>query len=226
MMSVQGVDLDANARRVWRDGVEIRMSNKEFDLLHALISRPGEIVTREELMRDVWQTNFWTSAKTIDVHLGWVRKKLGDDTRRPTLITTIRGRGLRFEVTAPVYADVVSPVSGGRRAGRAHRQDGLLTPRPAAARYARRVTAPPSATPVLAVIGGGQLARMMAQAAVGLGVPLRLLAEGPDVSAAQVVPRPAGRRLPRPRDAARGRGRLLGGDLRPRARARPSTCTP
>src|SRR6476659_9234661 len=93
MMSVQGVDLDANARRVWRDGIEIRMSNKEFDLLHALISRPGEIVTREELMRDVWQTNFWTSAKTIDVHLGWVRKKLGDDTRRPTLITTIRGRG-------------------------------------------------------------------------------------------------------------------------------------
>ncbi|MEO5711502.1 MAG: winged helix-turn-helix domain-containing protein [Nocardioidaceae bacterium] len=109
MMSVQGVDLEATARRVWRDGVEIRMSNKEFDLLHALISRPGEIVTREELMRDVWQTNFWTSAKTIDVHLGWVRKKLGDDTRRPTLITTIRGRGLRFEVTAPVYADVVTP---------------------------------------------------------------------------------------------------------------------
>jgi DNA-binding response OmpR family regulator len=108
MMSVQGVDLDADARRVWRDGVEIRMSNKEFDLVHALISRPGEIVTREELMRDVWQTNFWTSAKTIDVHLGWVRKKLGDDTRRPTLITTIRGRGLRFEVTPPVYADVVT----------------------------------------------------------------------------------------------------------------------
>jgi DNA-binding response OmpR family regulator len=105
MISVQGVDLDAAARRVWRDGVELRLSNKEFDLLHALISRAGEIVTREELMRDVWQTNFWTSAKTIDVHLGWVRKKLGDDTRRPTLITTIRGRGLRFEMTAPVYAE-------------------------------------------------------------------------------------------------------------------------
>jgi DNA-binding response OmpR family regulator len=104
MMSVQGVDLDAATRRVWRDGVEIRMSNKEFDLLHALISRPGEIVTREELMRDVWQTNFWTSAKTIDVHLGWVRRKLGDDPRRPTLITTVRGRGLRFETAAPVHA--------------------------------------------------------------------------------------------------------------------------
>ena len=106
MMSVQGVELDVTTRRVWRNGTEIRMSNKEFDLVHALISRPGEIVTREELMREVWQTNFWTSAKTIDVHLGWVRKKLGDDTRRPTLITTIRGRGLRFEVTPPVYADL------------------------------------------------------------------------------------------------------------------------
>ena len=41
MMTVQGVDVDAAARRVWRDGVEIRMSNKEFDLLHALISRAG-----------------------------------------------------------------------------------------------------------------------------------------------------------------------------------------
>lgn len=104
MLSVQGVDLDPETRRVWRDGVEIRMSNKEFDLLHALIRRPGEIVTREELMRDVWHTTFWTSAKTIDVHLGWVRRKLGDDTRRPTLISTIRGRGLRFETRPPVYS--------------------------------------------------------------------------------------------------------------------------
>ena len=111
MMSVQGVELDVTTRRVWRDGTEIRLSNKEFDLVHALISRPGEIVPREELMREVWQTNFWTSAKTIDVHLGWVRKKLGDDTRRPTLITTIRGRGLRCEVTPPVYADLPTPVA-------------------------------------------------------------------------------------------------------------------
>lgn len=111
MISVQGVQLDAAARRVWRDGVEIRMSNKEFDLLHALIDRAGEIVSREELMRDVWQTTFWTSAKTIDVHLGWVRKKLGDDPRRPSLITTIRGRGLRFELAPPVYAEAVPAVT-------------------------------------------------------------------------------------------------------------------
>lgn len=104
MLSVQGVDLDEESRRVWRNGEEIRFSNKEFDLVHALMSRAGEIVTREELMRDVWGTTFWTSSKTIDVHLGWVRRKLGDDTRRPTLITTIRGKGLRFETEPPAYA--------------------------------------------------------------------------------------------------------------------------
>ena len=74
------------------------MSRKEFDLVHALITRAGSVVSREELMRDVWGVTFWTSSKTIDVHLGWVRRKLGDDTRRPQLITTIRGQGLRFEL--------------------------------------------------------------------------------------------------------------------------------
>ena len=74
----------------------------EFDLLYALMSRAGEIVSREELMRDVWDTTFFTSAKTIDVHVGWLRRKLGDDTRRPKLITTVRGQGLRFEPVAPV----------------------------------------------------------------------------------------------------------------------------
>jgi DNA-binding response OmpR family regulator len=105
MLSVQGVDVDLTSRRVWRDGAEIRLSNKEFDLVSYLIARAGSVVSREELMREVWQTTFWTSAKTIDVHLGWVRRKLGDDTRRPTLITTIRGQGLRFELVAPMYLE-------------------------------------------------------------------------------------------------------------------------
>jgi DNA-binding response OmpR family regulator len=97
VFEVQDVRLDPESRRVWRGAEEIALSRKEFDLVHALISRAGEIVTREELMRDVWDTTFWTSSKTIDVHLGWVRRKFGDDSRRPRLITTIRGQGLRFE---------------------------------------------------------------------------------------------------------------------------------
>ncbi|WP_183099000.1 winged helix-turn-helix domain-containing protein [Nocardioides pelophilus] len=97
MFEVQDVRVDPSSRRAWRAGEEIRLSRKEFDLVHALIARAGSVVTRDELMRDVWNATFWTSSKTIDVHLGWVRRKLGDDTRHPTLITTVRGQGLRFE---------------------------------------------------------------------------------------------------------------------------------
>jgi DNA-binding response OmpR family regulator len=97
VFEVQDVRLDPESRRVWRGAEEIALSRKEFDLVHALISRAGEIVTRDELMLEVWGTTFWTSSKTIDVHLGWVRRKFGDDSRRPRLITTIRGQGLRFE---------------------------------------------------------------------------------------------------------------------------------
>ena len=102
MFEVQEIRLDPESRRAWRGDDEITLSRKEFDLVHKLMSRAGQIVTREELMREVWHANFWTSSKTIDVHLGWVRRKLGDDSRSPHLITTIRGKGLRFERECPV----------------------------------------------------------------------------------------------------------------------------
>src|SRR3954452_14878224 len=104
MIEVQEIRLDPEARRTWRGSEEIVLSRKEFDLVHALMTRAGSIVSREDLMRDVWHTTFWTSSKTIDGHLGWVRRKLHDDSRRPPLITTLRGRGLRFETEAPVSA--------------------------------------------------------------------------------------------------------------------------
>lgn len=97
VLEVQGVCVDPVTRRAWRDGTALTLSRKEFDLLHELISHAGEIVSRDDLMREVWHADFWTSSKTIDVHLGWLRRKLGDDSRHPTLITTLRGRGLRFE---------------------------------------------------------------------------------------------------------------------------------
>ncbi len=103
---MQDVRLDPTTRRAWRGSEEIVLSRKEFDLVHALISRAGDIVTREELMREVWKTSFWTSSKTIDVHLGWVRRKLGDSSRAPSLITTVRGQGLRFETER---GEVASP---------------------------------------------------------------------------------------------------------------------
>jgi len=97
VLSVQDVVLDPHARRVWRGDRELRLSRKEFDLLHALMRRSGDVVTRAELMLDVWETTFFSSSKTIDVHLGWLRRKLEDDPREPTLIRTVRGVGLLFE---------------------------------------------------------------------------------------------------------------------------------
>lgn len=100
MLAVQDVVLDPGARRVWRGEAELRLSRKEFDLLQTLMARAGEVVTRAELMEQVWGTTFFTNSKTIDVHLGWLRRKLGDDPRCPHLISTHRGRGLRFEVAS------------------------------------------------------------------------------------------------------------------------------
>jgi DNA-binding response OmpR family regulator len=97
MIEVQEIRLDPETRRTWRGDDEVVLSRKEFDLVHCLMAHAGDIVSREDLMREVWGTTFWTSSKTIDVHLGWVRRKLGDDSRQPHLITTIRGQGLRFE---------------------------------------------------------------------------------------------------------------------------------
>ena len=101
MLEVQDVRLDPEERRAWRGSTELTLARKEFDLLHALMARAGTVVGRVELMREVWGTTFWTSSKTIDVHLGWLRRKLGDDAHRPRLITTIRGQGLRFETADP-----------------------------------------------------------------------------------------------------------------------------
>ncbi|WP_246210593.1 winged helix-turn-helix domain-containing protein [Nocardioides piscis] len=89
--------MDPQARRAWRGDRELELSRKEFDLLRVLMVRAGAIVSRSELMLEVWETTFWSSSKTIDVHLGWLRRKLGDDPRCPVLITTVRGVGLRFE---------------------------------------------------------------------------------------------------------------------------------
>jgi DNA-binding response OmpR family regulator len=97
VIQVQDVRLDPESRRTWRGAEEVMLSRKEFDLLHVLMTRAGEVVSRDALMREVWHTTFWTSSKTIDVHLGWLRRKLGDDSRHPHLITTVRGQGLRFE---------------------------------------------------------------------------------------------------------------------------------
>ncbi|MEO7371300.1 MAG: helix-turn-helix domain-containing protein, partial [Ilumatobacteraceae bacterium] len=73
---------------------------KEFDLLAELVRGAGTVVRREYLMDKIWGTDFTGSSKTLDVHMAWLRRKLGDDATAPRYITTVRGIGYRFENTA------------------------------------------------------------------------------------------------------------------------------
>ena len=95
-IEIRGLRIEPQARRVHLDGEEIELSRKEYDLLLELASRAGKVVTREDLMARVWDENWFGSTKTLDVHVGWLRRKLGDDAADPRFIETVRGVGFRF----------------------------------------------------------------------------------------------------------------------------------
>jgi DNA-binding response OmpR family regulator len=95
--AVNGVRLDVSSRRAWRGEQELTLTSKEFDLLRVLIREAGTVVTRDQLMREVWDVNWWGSTKTLDMHISWLRRKLGDDASDPRFISTVRGVGFRFE---------------------------------------------------------------------------------------------------------------------------------
>ena len=88
--------IDLPARRVWRGEQEVYLTRKEFDLLARRVQDAGRGVTRVALMSDVWDMNWFGSTKTLDVHIAWLRRKLGDDPARPTYIHTVRGVGFRL----------------------------------------------------------------------------------------------------------------------------------
>jgi two-component system, OmpR family, response regulator RegX3 len=90
------LELDPAARTVRLAGEELDLSRKEFDLLAELMRNAGRVVKREDLMSKVWDVNWFGSTKTLDVHVGWLRRKLGDDPNQPRYIETVRGVGFRF----------------------------------------------------------------------------------------------------------------------------------
>jgi two-component system, OmpR family, response regulator RegX3 len=88
--------VEPGARRAVVEGHELALSRKEFDLLAELARHAGTVVTREQLMARVWDENWFGSTKTLDVHMGWLRRKLGDDASTPRYLHTIRGVGFRL----------------------------------------------------------------------------------------------------------------------------------
>jgi len=96
LLEAAGVRVDLEARRAWHGDSELELTRREFDLLARLLRDAGRVVTRETLMDDVWDVNWYGTPKTLDVHIGWLRRKLGDDPQAPALIHTVRGVGFRF----------------------------------------------------------------------------------------------------------------------------------
>ncbi len=90
------LELDPAARTAKLAGEDLDLSRKEFDLLAELMRNAGRVVKREDLMSKVWDVNWFGSTKTLDVHIGWLRRKLGDDPANPLYIETVRGVGFRF----------------------------------------------------------------------------------------------------------------------------------
>lgn len=94
----QDVRVDVNAHRAFVGSTELQLTAKEFDLLRVLLRDAGSVVERDTLMREVWGSDPTGSTKTLDMHVSWLRRKLGDDATKPHYITTVRGMGFRFEV--------------------------------------------------------------------------------------------------------------------------------
>jgi two-component system, OmpR family, response regulator RegX3 len=90
------LEIDEEARRVYVDGKEVDLSRKEFDLLAVLADAAGRVLTRDHLMSRVWDENWFGPTKTLDVHIGTLRRKIGDDPSSPRYIHTVRGVGFRF----------------------------------------------------------------------------------------------------------------------------------
>lgn len=93
------IDIAARTARLGEDVLDL--SPKEFDLLHVLVERVGEVLTKRELLAEVWREPYGGSEHTIDVHLSWLRKKLGETAQEPRYIQTVHGVGVKLVDPGP-----------------------------------------------------------------------------------------------------------------------------
>jgi two-component system response regulator RegX3 len=95
-ITIGDLRLDTAKHEARLAGEPIELSRKEFELLRALMESSGSVLTREALIDEVWDMNWFGSTKTLDVHISGLRKKLDDDPKEPRYIHTVRGVGFRF----------------------------------------------------------------------------------------------------------------------------------
>lgn len=95
-LTFDGCTIDTARREVTRNGTRIELSALEFDLLVALARAPGRVLTRRQLLEQVWGWDFYGDERVVDVHIRSIRRALGDPADAPLLVGTVRGVGYRF----------------------------------------------------------------------------------------------------------------------------------
>ncbi|WP_199566694.1 response regulator transcription factor [Streptomyces triticagri] len=96
VIEVGGLSIDPLRRQATLDNTPLDLTRREFDLLAFLAGRPGVVVPRKELLAEVWQQSYGDD-QTIDVHLSWLRRKLGETAAQPRYLHTLRGVGVKLE---------------------------------------------------------------------------------------------------------------------------------
>jgi DNA-binding response OmpR family regulator len=96
VVTVGGLVIDEAARTVTLDAEPVELTRKEFDLLAYLAQHAGEVVSKRDLLAEVWRQPFGGADKTVDVHLSWLRRKLGESAAEPRYLHTVRGVGIRL----------------------------------------------------------------------------------------------------------------------------------
>jgi two-component system KDP operon response regulator KdpE len=95
-LEVGALRLDVVAHMATLDGAPLDLSRREFDLLHYLALHAGQVVTRRDLLTHVWRMPYGGADKTVDVHISWLRRKLGETAQQPSYLHTVRGVGVRL----------------------------------------------------------------------------------------------------------------------------------
>jgi DNA-binding response OmpR family regulator len=91
-----GLEVDLFGRQVFVESTEVELTAKEFDVLALLASHPGRVYSREQIMRHLWDGEFFGEARAADVHIQHIRKKIDPDPKNPRYVQTVRGAGYKF----------------------------------------------------------------------------------------------------------------------------------
>lgn len=97
-VTIGGLRIEPRSREVTVDGDHVELTRKEFDLLLVLARRAGDVVTKRELLAEVWQLPWGGGDRTVDVHLSWLRRKLGESAAEPRFLHSVRGVGVKLAV--------------------------------------------------------------------------------------------------------------------------------